>query len=366
MNIKIMLQEIKKYSIIFIISIFFTLIFFEIYVSYKNELFPSYRWQNNNIMDIKMEECQKKKNIGVFGDSFVEYYGDKKTNIVKILDKKILDYNVCNFGLSGTDINHYIDRFLYAIKNDVKMDKVLFYIYEGNDFADFRYTKLEKITYNSEKKLDRELTPIRKFIKSTYSLNIIYREIIKKLFYKNKINKNFVKEIYLQNKYYEVSLEDALYRMIETPDKYKKLFSSDILNINFYKLALRNPNYFKEIFNPGDKKYALQKDIAFKHINFINNICKNNNIECHIIIIPNDQFLFAQSKKKYSNVFRFNYQQEFGKSKIVTDILKKYDNAVYPVNIFEYEDYIENDLHLTGDGNKKLANFTYKNLIGIN
>jgi len=76
--------------------------------------------------------------------------------------------------------------------------------------------------------------------------------------------------------------------------------------------------------------------------------------------------IMLQEIKKYSNVFRFNYQQEFGKSKIVTDILKKYDNAVYPVNIFEYEDYIENDMHLTGVGNKKLANFIYKNLIGVN
>ena len=34
--------------------------------------------------------------------------------------------------------------------------------------------------------------------------------------------------------------------MNNTPDKYKKLFSADILNTSFYRLALRNPNYFNE------------------------------------------------------------------------------------------------------------------------
>ena len=47
-----------------------------------------------------------------------------------------------------------------------------------------------------------------------------------------------------------------------------------------------------------------------------------------------------------SNVFRFNDQKEFGKSKIERDLLKKYDNIFYPENILEYKDYIVNDMHI--------------------
>lgn len=355
--------NIKFYSIILLISIFLTIVIFEIYSSYRKDLFPSYGWATDNIMKNKIKKCNKKKNIGVFGDSFVEYYGEDKINIVKILSTQFLNYNLCNFGMSGTDVTHYIDRFLYALENEVQIEKAIFLIYEGNDFADFRYSKIEEIKYNSEKNIDRNLPLIKKFVKSTSALNIIYREIIKKYFFKNRINENFVKELYSKekHKYFEVSFENALERLNKTPNEYKKLFSADILNINFYKLALRNPNYFKEIF--GNNKFDQQREITFKHLDFINKLCKKNNLDCNIIIIPNDEFLFSEAKIKYSEVFRFNYHKKFGKSKIVREILFKYDNVFYPENVLEYEDYIINDMHLTGSGNKKLAKFIYEKLI---
>ena len=65
---------------------------------------------------------------------------------------------------------------------------------------------------------------------------------------------------------------------------------------------------------------------------------------------------------KNVNIFRFNHQPDFGKSKIVEDIIEKYDNIFYPENVLRYEDYIKNDLHLTGIGNLKIANFTLQNL----
>jgi hypothetical protein len=351
----------KIYLIIFLFSIIFTVIIFEIYSSYRKDLFPSYGWQTDNIMKNKIKKCNHEKNIGVFGDSFVEYYGEDKANIVEILDNKFINYNLCNFGLSGTDTTHYIDRFLFTLENNIKMEKVIFYLYEGNDFSDFRYSKIDKIKYNSKNIIDRNLSLPKKIVKSTNSLNIIYREVIKKYFFKNRINEAFVKNLYnKKNKYFEVPYENALERVNDTPNEYKKLFSADILNINFYALALRNPNYFKEIFDGA--RYDQQSKITFKHLDFLNDLCKKNNLDCKIIIIPNDEFLFIEAKKKYSDVFRFNYHKNFGKSKIVKEILNKYENIFYPENIFEYEDYIANDMHLTASGNQKLAKFTF-NLI---
>ena len=153
-------------------------------------------------------------------------------------------------------------------------------------------------------------------------------------------------------KYLEAPLDEAIQRMKNTPEEYKKLFSADILNVNFYKLALRNPNYFKENFGQ-DKNFHKQKKITFQHLDFINNLCQKNKIECKIIIVPNDQFLFPEAKKKYSEIFRFNTQKEYGQSRIVKEILKKYTNIIYPKNILEYKDYIADDMHLAGSGNKK-------------
>ena len=62
---------VKIYSIIFLISLIFIVIIFEIYSSYRKDLFPSYGWQTDNIMKNKIKKCNHEKNIGIFGDSFV-------------------------------------------------------------------------------------------------------------------------------------------------------------------------------------------------------------------------------------------------------------------------------------------------------
>ena len=372
------MRSLINYIFIILISSLIAVLIFEIYANYRSDLYPSYGWQNNNILNKKIEKCNKNKNIGVFGDSFVEYFGNDKNNLVNILDKKFKNYNLCNFGKSGDSINHYNSRFLKVLKSDAKLDKAIFFIYEGNDFYEFRYLdykNLENIKnnrlddfvikgdkifdYSDKFIIDRKLSFFKNIIKSTYTLNLIYREFIKKYIIPKDINKEFVQEIYSGDKYFEVDLNQAIIRMKQTPKKIKKLLSADILNINFYKLALRNPNYFNQIFNPNFKQFELQKNIAKKHINFINQKCLNYKIICKIVIIPADIFLFENAKIKYNKKFMFDNQKEFGKSKIVKFLTSYFDNVYYPKNILNYNDYIENDMHLNGNGNRKIANFVY-------
>ena len=372
------MRSIFNYIFIILISSLIAVLIFEIHANYRSDLYPSYGWQNNNVLNKKIEKCNENKNIGVFGDSFVEYFGNDKNNLVNILDKKFKNYNLCNFGKSGDSINHYNSRFLKVLKSDAKLDKAIFFIYEGNDFYEFRYLdykNLENIKinrlddfvikgnkifdYSDKFILDRKLSFFKNIIKSTYTLNLIYREFIKKYIVTKDINEEFVQEIYSGDKYYEVDLNQAIIRMKQTPKKIKKLLSADILNINFYKLALRNPNYFNQIFNPNFKQFELQKNIAKKHINFINQKCLNYKIICKIVIIPADIFLFENAKIKYNKKFMFDNQKEFGKSKIVKFLTSYFDNVYYPKNILSYNDYIENDMHLNGNGNRKIANFVY-------
>ena len=44
------------------------------------------------------------------------------------------------------------------LKMELKWKKVIFYLYDGNDFSDFRYSKIDKIKYNSENHIDRNLS----------------------------------------------------------------------------------------------------------------------------------------------------------------------------------------------------------------
>ena len=363
-------------TVILLITLFFIIIFLEIYASVNTSKFPSYSWQSNNIMKEKLNNCNKKsskKKIGVFGDSAVEYHGNSSSNIVEQLSKKFNNHSLCNFGISGTGIRVYINRFLFSLDSGTKFDKVIFYIYEGNDFSSFRYYRdndnymvsengLETgiFNYDSQSTNDRKLPHFTKLVKSTYAINIIYREIIKKYFFPVKINENFVKKIYNSNTYFEVPIENALTRMKNTPLKVKKRISADLVNSSMYQLALKNPNYYFEIHEPNFDDFSIQKKIAFHHIDFINFLCKKNKIDCKFIIVPSPNFLFKKSKKISENIYRFNYYPKYGSSRIVNSLALKYENFYYPKSVLEYNDYIQFDMHLTGQGNNKLANFTYE------
>ena len=366
--------------IILFVTFFFILVFLETYASINKNKFPSYNWQTNNVMEVKVKNCKKKQSkiIGVFGDSAVEYHGENPSNIVKQLEKKFNNHSLCNFGISGNEPTVYINRFLFALENNIKFDKAIFYFYEGNDFSSFRYFRDSKdfdnvkigyikgiFNYNSVNVSDRKLSTFKKFIKSTYSINIIYREVFKKYFFSilsnTRINEKFVKKIYDKGaQHLEVPLEDAIQRMKSTPTEVKKALSSDMININLYKLALRNPNYYFENHDPNNEDFIIQKKIAFHHIDFINSLCQKNKIDCKFIVVPSPVFLFKDSKEFWKNNFRFNYYPNFGPSSIVRTLSSKYNNFHYPEGVLEYNDYIYADLHLTGKGNKKLANFTYK------
>ena len=368
-----MKKKLLNYVFIFFISLLASIFLFEIYASLNPNLFPGYGFKTNNKINDKIDKCSNKKNVlAIYGDSFTEWYGNKDENISKLLANKYKNYEVCNFGMSGTYITNYINRFQHTLDSNLNIKKVIFYLYEGNDFSEFRYLKKNSnitdlliknkniFDYSNKNSLDRENNIIKNFVKSSKALNIIWREFIKKYFLKNRINENYVHQIYTENSYFEVNLSDAIQRMNNTPQNMKNDFSSGILNENFYKLALRNPNYFTQIFNPGGYKFKIQKNIAQKHIDHINKQCNTYKIECVFIIIPNDEFLFQESKEKYIKFFMFNKNINFGKSRIVSFLENFYDNVYYPHNLFNYEDYIPFDMHMLPSGNRKLANFTYE------
>jgi len=358
------LKEAASYLIIILISIIISLALFEIYARVNNAKFYSYGWQVDNVIDDKIGACKNdsatKQITGVFGDSFVEFYGERNQNLVVQLNQKAgSDRHFCNFGVAGADIPVYISRFKTAIQQNVKMDSAIFYLYEGNDFVDF-IDPSPKPSNRYEDSTNRELTFAMRLAKSTYAMNIIYRELLKPRFLHISYNEENVRQLFERSYYKEVSFADAMARVKDTPKEYLDKFESDLLNKSWYEVALMSPNYFKRIHHPDGELLKKQKNIVFSDIDLINYLCEENKIRCEYVLIPHDFFLFAESKKDWNDVFRFNTYDEYGPAEISKAILSNYKSAYYPVGLFQTKDYIAYDGHITGTGNAKLADFTYK------
>lgn len=358
------LKEAAGYLIIISLSIIISLALFEIYAHVNNAKFYSYGWQVDNTINEKINTCKSsrttKKITGVFGDSFVEFYGERNQNLVVQLNKVASsERHFCNFGLSGAGVPVYISRFKSAIQQKVKMDSAIFYLYEGNDFIDF-IDSAPKPSNRYDDPTDRELTFAMRLVKSSYVMNIIYRELLKPWFLHISYNEENIRQLFERSYYKEVSMVDAIARVKNTPKEYLEKFESDLLNKSWYEVALMSPNYFKRIHHPDGELLKKQKSIVFSDIDLINSLCEENKIRCEFVLIPHEFFLFAESKKDWTEVFRFNAYDGYGPAEISKAILSNYQSSNYPTGLFETKDYIKYDGHLTGTGNAKLADFTYK------
>ena len=364
------LKNIIKNLLLCIFSLILILILIEFYLSKNPSYFPNLGWQGNNLIDKQIKECKlKKEPVGIFGDSFVEFYGNSKINLVKMLHNKHKN-NFCNFGLSGIDINDYLNRFLYVSKT-IKFREAIFFIYEGNDFNDYLFNetilKQEIMILNENFKIERKQGLIKNFVKSTYSLNLFYRFIFKKYFSSKKhIDINLLKDLYEKKKN---SFE--IYSNFEyVKEKHKnfskqklKLLNSDILNRETYFKSLIFPEFYQSLNKPNNKDFKKQKVIVDFYFNFINLFCEKNGINCNFILIPEANFVSEKYKNEFHNFYQFENLTKYRNKSLITEyLIKKYSNFYYPENIFDYNDFLELDGHFNSSGNDKLSNFVIKSL----
>ena len=364
------MKKIYSFFLKIIFITFITFFFVEIFFILNKNKFPSFGWQNNNILSKKIKKCKKmlKPKIAVFGDSMVEYYGAFNSNLVRVLQKELPTYNICNFAIAGTNITTYVSRFNATLDSELEVKYAIFYLYEGNDFQDHFYPEnsikyKETLNYDPKKTKDRKLGLFRNFVKSTYTINIFYRYVFKRFFPHKPINEEYIIDHYNDRKLASnVSLENALERFNNTPRESLDLFTQGIANRSTYLTAILRPNYFNEIHSPSNEEFLRQKKVAFHHINYLKNKCKKYNIGCFFFIIPPSAFVSRKVQKLYRDFFRFEKIDVFGISKIANSLISNYEYIFYPKGILNGEDYLELDGHLKKSGNVKIAKFT-KNIL---
>lgn len=359
------MKIIKSPVFLIFFSSLFAIIILELTLTLFPSIYPSFGWQNENILENKIKKCkyESKNTFSIFGDSLLEYYGESKINLVNKFKKKAPDKKFCNFSLSGSDINGYIDRFLH-VKDQIEIKNAIFFIYEGNDYLDFLYkkdyTKNNITTYNKNYP-DRELNFFVNLAKSSYLINILYKNFIKPFF-----KEDFFEEEKIKIKHAELSkilteidnLDLSLIKNKNFSLEKKNLINTRNINVSHYYNSLFLPNYYELINNPNENFFAIQKKIVLFHINFINLNCKKFHINCKIIIIPEANFISKKYQKEFFNFFEFKEKKELLKKPLITKyILNYFDNVFYPENILGYSDYIKLDGHLNRYGNEKLSNF---------
>ena len=305
----------------------------------------------------KIEQCKKisedKEIIAIFGDSFVEYYGEMPINLVQQLNKNDKNLKFCNFGLSGSGLGTYTARYKAVLNSPLKIKSSIFYLYEGNDFSDFLMEVPEP-----EEVGDRKLGTMMSLVKKSYSLNFLYRQVWKKFYPAQLIDPDLsVYELGFREK----NIQRARKIFSETPSDIIKMFNSNLLNSSWYQVALSDPDYWLNIYSPKSKDLKeLQQKLVNIYLNKIRLLSKEKHISNYFFIIPADYYLFEESKKDWNEIFRFNYHSIDGASSITKFLLASDPDTFYPFNTFSPGDYIKYDGHLTASGNQKLRDLSLK------
>ncbi len=338
--------------LVFIAFISIILFAFELYLRANPVKYHSYGWiKNNSIKKITRNCIKKNGEVGVFGDSFVEYYRDTSNNLANILSAKLDNVKVCNFGLSGTGLDTYLSRYKYALKK-TNIKKAIFYVYEGNDF--FEVPKLEELKYAPY--YDRKNNLLYSTLKQSFSLNFIWREAIKPLWTKEVKFKDY--DFNYCPKQSDEKIQIKLNNLREQqPDIYKK-FQNYQLNVSWLQVALNCPAYFDILSK--DHTYQIYNLNRIKtYVRKLYEISTLNNVELLIIIIPHDYFVDNLNKKDWENIFQFDNTPYLGPTQFSLKLIEEFSFIHYANNL-SGEDFLKFDGHLSPSGNHKLVNFTKK------
>ena len=378
---------INKFGLFF--YIIFCLIFIFIIVETSVRFLPIYEkfgWKDKKPLFDRIELIKNSNqdmiNNIVIGDSLVEYMNGNEENFVYLTSKKINLQNsnqkFFNLGFAGKSIRDYLMVLNYVVKNDVKADRVFIFIDNSTDFSDYffdieadkDYTKNWSlpIDYN----IDKNNLNLKNFIKQSVFINILYRYVLKQYFridYSKSLNKS-IKNL---NSIFNLNDSQIKERTNLVDKNLLHLSRSDIINSFWTAAGIVFPK-MKKYEKYGYPKHSTKiNELLLKDLDAINNICKENNIECSVIFIPDQSSVSKDYQELYKNVgYEINDEFLNGINYYENLLIKSFKNKninFYRLHghlISDRNIYIYFDNHFNFHGNEILSELFYKILVNKN
>lgn len=352
-----MIKDLSTILIQFCVACLVSLAAFELYLKANPEKYHSYGWIKSNNISTEVEKCAGSGDfakVGVFGDSFSEYYLGTDNNIANQLQERLGDSKVvCNFGLSGTDIPSYLRRFTVAVDENLEMESAVFFLHEGNDFV--FVPDLENL---QEAMLNRDLNPLYEALKRSRAVNFVWRQVVKKFLFKNPVDAERAFYKYKDTPF-QGDIDYIEKKLAEMDPSLLDEFSYNRMNVNWLLLGLSRPDYYSYL--NSRENLSIEYESIVSHINAINEMGVANSVEVRFFIIPSDYYVGMENKVWWEDVFQFEHYPFVGRTMISDKLMSDFPNIFYADNL-RPSDYLYLDGHLKPKGNEKLADFVNEHL----
>ncbi|MGB0695218.1 MAG: hypothetical protein ACPGOY_06185 [Rhodospirillaceae bacterium] len=337
--------------LVFLVLSSLALMAFEFYIRSNPEKYHSYGWLTNNEIEKVTKDCAiNNGKIAIFGDSFIEYYRGTANNIASQLNDYFEDQYVCNFGLSGTGFDAYLSRYRYALET-LDIEKAIIYIYEGNDYFDIPHIREEKIATA----YDRDNNALFSILKNAASLNFIWRQGIKPMI-PQKIT-------YQDGRFRDCpsplrdEIDQKLADLENNQPEIYRAFATNLLNVSWLQVALNCPSYFSILArNVSPDDTVLQTIIPY--LEAFSSLSDDAGVDLTFVIIPHDYFVSKENKENWNSIFQFDPEPHVGPTDLSLQLMAL-NLSIYYADTLASGDFLKLDGHLTPNGTRKLAEFTY-------
>ena len=276
------------------------------------------------------------KNILIFGDSMTFGVGIEFENTYAgLIDKKMEDYNVYNFGVGSYAPSVHLYKLKNAIKDNINPNKILLFLDLSDVMDEARRwvddeDGIPKRPEGSKPAWAREGNKNKKFVEKNFKLSKEIAGVVRfnlrrlRSEAKNVVNKNVKVKTSIQGAYTYTKLENLDKRFWNQND-----FSKGLIKVN-------------------------------EKISKISKVAKENNSEFYLIIYPwGETLLYGEKEFSWSN---FGEQLCSNKKCILINAIPEFNKYKKTNKNWANDLYFLNDEHLNKGGAKLLADIVVKKL----
>ena len=315
-----------------------------------------------------------KKSIVAIGDSFTRGTGSEdniKYGWVSLIEKKIKNYNVINFGNRGSGINQQFYAYK-KLENLIPHEIILYNFFSGNDYfdnlddLDFNFYLSKKTNSLSEDEIDTIVNKLQNHHGFTYHMDYWHKNdfklysiyfLLKVYDYllNNKVAPRFLinkkNDIFLKTNIKEQNariglVSDYLFKLKKEIESKKKVKCNQKYCFRYYDDFQNNKNIQEKIINNSAKKinefYLYAKKNNKKFFLIVHPWARNLDIEIGYQYNRIDEILLSKINKNIDYLVISNSLKNYEKSNPSKKLFHKYDG------------------HYTKNGYREVSEIIYK------